>query len=397
MEKVARHTQQNLRFQPSELPVDLPIILDHRSGKCRSTLFEQASCVLGKPITVLLKTSKLNRQPGSIGQLDDDAFFDLWDQKRFCKRFSLDDDAFRNMGFGQFEQKLAPSIRNWRDPKRIQEYRTKIQDVLRLASQPRICPQCIDERTSMRLSWRSQWLFACTRHHVLLANLCPSCHLPIASQRRLSRVVVANQCDNHPFRGDRCTQNLTEITTTYLGRKHPAIKAQHLIEGLFNGHEMTQLGRKQRPIDALQLLRELVDYLALWQPISALAGMTLLSGELMDYRIETRATWYRQRQQNSEAESEFAERESIQLRSANPAVWASVMPTAIALASLPNAQYLEDKLFEHVCQFCDDRADEAEFVVSFLNRRLNRTQLPILNVVFSELLGRVRRQFKIFA
>jgi hypothetical protein len=329
--------------------------------------------------------------------LDDDAFFDLWDQKRFCKRFSLEDDAFRNMGFRQLERKLLPSERNWQDPKRTQLNQLKIQRILGLASQPRICPQCIGERAFMRLNWRSQWLFACTRHHVLLANLCPSCHLPIASQRRLSRVVVANQCDNHPFRGDRCTQDLTEITTTYLGRKHPVVRAQHLIEGLLNGDEMTQLGRKKRSIDALQLLRELVDFLALWQPISALTDMTLWSGELMDYRIETRATWYRQRQQNSEAESEFAEPESIQLRSANPAVWASVMPTAIALASLPNAQDLEDRLFGYVCQFCDDRVEEAEFVVSFLNRRLNRMQLPILNVVFSELLERVRRQFKIFA
>ncbi|MFI5808840.1 TniQ family protein [Streptomyces sp. NPDC051561] len=40
----------------------------------------------------------------------------------------------------------------------------------------RFCPACLaDSNGRWPLTWRLGWSFACTRHHVLLADRCPSC------------------------------------------------------------------------------------------------------------------------------------------------------------------------------------------------------------------------------
>ncbi|MEU7603134.1 TniQ family protein [Streptomyces sp. NPDC041003] len=41
----------------------------------------------------------------------------------------------------------------------------------------RFCPACLQENGGRwQLSWRLGWSYACTRHHVLLADRCPACH-----------------------------------------------------------------------------------------------------------------------------------------------------------------------------------------------------------------------------
>ncbi|WP_412566119.1 TniQ family protein [Streptomyces nojiriensis] len=41
----------------------------------------------------------------------------------------------------------------------------------------RFCPACLEETGGRwQVTWRLGWSFACTRHHVLLADRCPACH-----------------------------------------------------------------------------------------------------------------------------------------------------------------------------------------------------------------------------
>jgi hypothetical protein len=59
----------------------------------------------------------------------------------------------------------------------------------------RFCPDCLAESGGRwRLAWRLGWSFACTTHHRLLADRCPSCH---ERQRRLqfySRIPTPDRC-----------------------------------------------------------------------------------------------------------------------------------------------------------------------------------------------------------
>ena len=58
----------------------------------------------------------------------------------------------------------------------------------------RYCPQCLDQRGGRwLLRWRLSWVFACTRHRILLADRCPGCgqetrlHRPRRAAFSLSR------------------------------------------------------------------------------------------------------------------------------------------------------------------------------------------------------------------
>jgi hypothetical protein len=98
----------------------------------------------------------------------------------------------------------------------------------------RYCPTCLAEtggRWSLR--WRLSWTFACTKHHTLLADLCPSC----GSQARLRRsrrtvfkpFAKPGHCGN---KHDRiaCTNDLTTTETTTLDHRHPFLTAQTWID-----------------------------------------------------------------------------------------------------------------------------------------------------------------------
>ncbi|WP_293002609.1 TniQ family protein [Mycobacterium sp.] len=100
----------------------------------------------------------------------------------------------------------------------------------------RYCPTCLAEsRGRWQLAWRLGWSFACTKHHRLLADICPTC----AGAQRV-RSFPANyaptpgSCAAVTIDADkgwliRCGTDLTTTTTPRLGRTHPIIKAQRIV------------------------------------------------------------------------------------------------------------------------------------------------------------------------
>lgn len=94
----------------------------------------------------------------------------------------------------------------------------------------RYCPACLAENSGRwLLRWRLSWTFACTKHHALLEDLCPSCGRQ-ARLRRSRRTVFkpfakpghcGNKQDWQP-----CTNNLTTTPLTTLDSSHPFLAAQ---------------------------------------------------------------------------------------------------------------------------------------------------------------------------
>lgn len=100
----------------------------------------------------------------------------------------------------------------------------------------RYCPTCLAEsKGRWQLVWRLGWSFACTKHHRLLADICPTC----AGAQRV-RAFPANYaptpglCAAVTIDADegwliRCGADLTATTTPRLSRTHPIIEAQNIV------------------------------------------------------------------------------------------------------------------------------------------------------------------------
>ncbi|MGY0489430.1 TniQ family protein [Streptomyces sp. WG-D5] len=108
----------------------------------------------------------------------------------------------------------------------------------------RYCPVCLNESDGRwQLSWRLGRSFACTRHHVLLADHCPACHrIPRLHAHPRRETPRPGRCAgpqlNGP-RGARCHHPLSDIPVVALEPDGPVVRAQHLINDLLAAPEQT--------------------------------------------------------------------------------------------------------------------------------------------------------------
>ena len=79
-----------------------------------------------------------------------------------------------------------------------------------------ICPACLADTNTWHSAWRLVIVTACTRHHSLLVDRCPSCQRPFRDQRHshLRRVGAVPVCGNPLGDGPtrQCQNDLTTIT-----------------------------------------------------------------------------------------------------------------------------------------------------------------------------------------
>ncbi|MFE6398110.1 TniQ family protein [Streptomyces alboflavus] len=95
----------------------------------------------------------------------------------------------------------------------------------------RYCPVCLDESDGRwQLSWRLGWSFACTRHHVLLADRCPACHrIPRVRAHPRRETPRPGRCDGPQFdgpRGARCHHLLSDIPVVALEPDGSLVRTQ---------------------------------------------------------------------------------------------------------------------------------------------------------------------------
>lgn len=153
----------------------------------------------------------------------------------------------------------------------------------------RYCPKCLAESGGRwQLAWRLGWSFACTKHHRLLADICPTC---AGAQR--ARSFPANyaptpgSCAAVTIDADkgwliRCGADLTTTMTPRLGRTHPIIKAQRIVYDIIDSGTATFGSYRAHPqtsMHALADIRQRAAYLlatSTRRDIATAAGLTQL-------------------------------------------------------------------------------------------------------------------------
>ncbi|WP_257033697.1 TniQ family protein [Streptomyces sp. Ag109_G2-15] len=108
----------------------------------------------------------------------------------------------------------------------------------------RYCPQCLKESGGRwQLSWRLAFTFACTRHHMLLADTCPACgQIPRSNAHYTGTPPALGICPTRARNAprERCWQDLRETTTPLLATGSPLLRAQRQLNKLIEGeHETT--------------------------------------------------------------------------------------------------------------------------------------------------------------
>ncbi len=100
----------------------------------------------------------------------------------------------------------------------------------------KVCPKCLQEKQNYQLSWQVSWSFVCTRHHVLLQDICPHCEYPIASKRRTTGIPVEHfRCGNHIVNQSVCHERLDQLPRVSVANYPAILKAQNILEAVING------------------------------------------------------------------------------------------------------------------------------------------------------------------
>ncbi|WP_338492066.1 TniQ family protein [Streptomyces sp. SJL17-4] len=100
----------------------------------------------------------------------------------------------------------------------------------------RYCPTCLEETGGRwQLTWRLGWSFACTRHHVLLADRCPAClRTPRLRSHPRREVPRPGLCSSAALAGGprprRCHHPLTDTPVTALTPGGALEETQRLID-----------------------------------------------------------------------------------------------------------------------------------------------------------------------
>ena len=376
-----------------ETPQELPIRIRFQAGVCRSVMLEFASEVLKTSLRRLIRAMKINHRPSYIFDLDVPGFLSSRDELRFCKMMRLnkpdgvfDIETFENMSYAFLEQAVKPAPRHWRSKATTNKTRAEVQQTLKYSRfSQRICPQCLREAQIFPICWRTPWLFACTKHQLLLVDTCPRCDHPIASERRLTRVAKTKLCDNHPSNQRRCTQELSEIATVDLSELPRIISAQNVIEGILAGQKPTMLGVVRQPLEALTILFEIMNWLPLLQPVD-LSNVEPLLTAVQQYRARQHQD-LAGRIENEEA------RERLRLHRASTMVWAALLPTAFSLIELPSQQHLEHHLFTLTK---DLPTEDVVYFIRQLRRNQQQDRQAVLIVVIEELIFQLRHHFQLW-
>ncbi|WP_395358403.1 TniQ family protein [Streptomyces sp. YH02] len=109
----------------------------------------------------------------------------------------------------------------------------------------RFCPACLEETGGRwQLTWRLGWSFACTRHHILLADRCPAClRTPRLRSHPRREVPRPGLCSSAAVAGGprprRCHHPLTDTPVTALTSGGALEETQRLVETTLTAPDRT--------------------------------------------------------------------------------------------------------------------------------------------------------------
>uniref|UniRef100_A0AAU2VC43 TniQ family protein n=1 Tax=Streptomyces sp. NBC_00003 TaxID=2903608 RepID=A0AAU2VC43_9ACTN len=124
----------------------------------------------------------------------------------------------------------------------------------------RYCPDCLgDSAGRWQLSWRLPWSFACLRHHRLLLDACPACHVPPVMFKG-GQIPDPGLCIR-TVRGEPCGYDLATAPAARLSPHSAVLAAQEEIDRtiLVPGHNDTAIHdySQELRITALRILTAL--------------------------------------------------------------------------------------------------------------------------------------------
>ncbi|TSB31380.1 TniQ family protein [Streptomyces benahoarensis] len=98
----------------------------------------------------------------------------------------------------------------------------------------RFCPRCLRETQGRWLTrWWLPWTFACTKHHTLLHDVCPSClKEPRAFLPRPVHLHPSGHCMRRTGQRGICGTDLSTAPLLDLDPRHPVFEAQHDLDSL---------------------------------------------------------------------------------------------------------------------------------------------------------------------
>lgn len=105
----------------------------------------------------------------------------------------------------------------------------------------RFCPVCLEETGGRwQLAWRLGWAFACTTHHCLLADACPSCGAVQRRRIHVGDIIPAPGRCAHPATEAtgrapaRCHADLTAAPVAVFDTNHPVMHAARIIDAVLD-------------------------------------------------------------------------------------------------------------------------------------------------------------------
>jgi TniQ len=261
-------------------------------------------------------------------------------------------------------------------------------------TESKICPICLAENKPGRLAWQTGWLFACTRHRVLLVDQCPECKLPPGQLRRPSRIPKPSQCENHPAHGNPCQQVLADVSVVRLEKFPDLLHAQNRLEAALCGRVSEFAGQRCIACEYLLGLQDLLNLLCLIAPFQTLKQVPVEVRESFNVHYEGRG--------NGLIDADFESLEIQAASKANPKtmntkLFAAHISLALEIADLVSAQAVENRLMQMIGLACENEPRFARQIMNhiiFATRKQRRTQLFL---IFRELYHRVKQQYHLYA
>jgi TniQ len=370
----------------------LPLQTRLRNGFSLADVIDEMAVLLNVPVSSCLRVLQLHSDNQQQFILNRPLNLNESESKIFAHLFHAQIDQVNEMTLQYFAKRLLRSTRSKQATERQELLLERVLGFDRTTT--RICPVCIAEGRPRRLVWQSRWLFACTRHKVLLVDRCPSCGESLASRRRSSRVPRLYCCDNQPTRSERCNQRLDLIPITSLSEQPEVLWAQHRVEACIQGLSFTILGKKRPAIEFLRLCDDLIE--------------PLFSIPLTNSSTRHQTQSPDQPEGSSLFETEIAcapigvqaQRRSRKYEFSNspwsPANLALTVPMVLSLVNAPNLQSLEDTLFHLISEACSLQKVTPQQVVQILEAQLARSNRSHFHTLFQELRRRVRWQYHLF-
>jgi hypothetical protein len=259
----------------------------------------------------------------------------------------------------------------------------------------KVCPACIREGRQIRLAWQTAWAFVCLRHQVLLHDHCPSCQLPIGSQRRTTRTPEAtNTCGNQLARGNQCKQKLAALPSVKLEATSDLIWAQHQLEAALQGRRTNLLQRPAQPALFLEALAQLIEIIWAVAPPDQFDFLPIGLSASWQKHLDVRAQNLQRFAE--EDESTGGEEGGSKHRWGDAHLLATAIPTALQVTCLHSQVAVGQALTGMIQKTCDRQPEYSSWIFALLQRKRSSNELYWHHAV-SETIAWMRPQYKLYS